>query len=63
MEAARAADMTPGAEDEEEKPDALYLRWVSNAKGSRIGVPDEWLEAPIGDAFKRDSGRMVQEVA
>lgn len=62
MEAARAADLTPGAEDEE-KPDPLYLRWVTNASGSRIGVPDEWLEAPIGDTFRRGGGRMVEEVA
>lgn len=59
MEAARAAG-SPGAEDEEEKPDPLYLRWVSNASGSRIGVTDEWLEGPVGDAFRVSS--RIQEV-
>ena len=64
MEAARAAELSPGAEDEEEKPDPLYLRWVNTASGSRIGVTDEWLDAPIGDSFRRNnSGGMVQEVA
>ncbi|KAK4500497.1 hypothetical protein PRZ48_008686 [Zasmidium cellare] len=64
MEAARAAELSPGAEDEEEKPDPLYLRWVNTAAGSRIGVTDEWLNAPIGDSFRQNnSGGMVQEVA
>lgn len=64
MEAARAAELSPGAEDEEEKPSPLYLRWVNNAAGSRIGVTDEWLDAPIGDSFRRNNcGGMVQEVA
>lgn len=63
MEAARAAELTPSAEDGEEKPDGLYLRWVNNASGSRVGVPDEWLDAPIGDAFSSGNGRMVEEVA
>ena len=57
---------TPGAEDgEEEKPDRLYVRWVHNKNGSRIGVPVEWLEGPIGEQFQRNNGRtrMVEEVA
>ncbi|KAK5164142.1 uncharacterized protein LTR77_010233 [Saxophila tyrrhenica] len=60
---------TPGAEDgEEERPDPLYVRWVNTKEGSRIGVPEEWLEAPVGEMFSRPvaslgSGRMVEEVA
>lgn len=60
--AAQAAD-TPGAEDEEEKPDALYVRYVSNRDGSRLGVPDEWLQAPVGELFRGSAGGMIQEVA
>lgn len=65
-----AADMTPGAEDEEGGPRAgpLFSRWINNKNGSRVAVPDEWLESPIGDVFKTaktasNGGAMVQEVA
>ena len=59
---------TPGAEEgEEERPDPLFVRWVNNSSGSRIGVPEEWLEAPVGEIFVRPGGlaggRMVEEVA
>ncbi|KAH9844434.1 INO80 complex subunit 2-like [Teratosphaeria destructans] len=44
---------TPGgAEDgEEEKPDPVYTRYVVNAKSSRLGVPEEWLEGPFGQVL------------
>ena len=58
---------TPGAEEgEEERPDPLFTRWVSGREGSRLGVPEEWLEGPVGDVFRGaavGSGRMVEEVA
>lgn len=67
--AQQAADMTPG-EDEDGGPKAnpLYSRWINNKDGSRVAVPEEWLESPLGDVFKGTSnssngGRMVQEVA
>jgi Ino eighty subunit 2 len=59
---------TPGLEDgEEERPDPLYVRWVNGREGSRIGVPEEWLEAPVGEMLGRvgggfGGGRMVEEV-
>jgi Ino eighty subunit 2 len=68
--AQQAADLTPGAEDEEGRPRANphFSRWVNNKNGSRVAVPDEWLEGPIGDVFKltktaSNGGAMVQEVA
>lgn len=68
--AQQAADMTPGAEDEEGGPRAnpLYSRWINNKDGSRVAVPDEWLESPVGNVFKSTApvssgGAMVQEVA
>ena len=56
---------TPGAEEgEEERPDALFVRWVSSREGSRIGVPEEWMETPLGNVFRSGyRGRMVEEVA
>jgi Ino eighty subunit 2 len=68
--AQQAADMTPGAEDEEGRPRAnpLFSRWINNQDGSRVAVPDEWLESPVGNVFERapsvsNGGAMVQEVA
>ena len=72
--AQQQADMmaTPGAEEgEEERAEPLFVRWVSSREGSRIAVPDEWMEmeGPLGDVLRRDwsgangSGRMVEEVA
>ena len=42
-------DQTPGSE--EPKPHPLFVRWISNKDGNRIGVPEEWLEAPVGSIF------------
>lgn len=69
--AAQQADSmaTPGAEEgEEEKPDPLFTRYVSSREGSRLGVPEEWMESPMGDVFRagyveRVGRRMVEEVA
>lgn len=65
----RANGLTPGAEDGEfEKPDPLSVRWVNSRAGSRIGVPGEWLERPIGEVFKPQAstmraGGLIQEVS
>ena len=64
-----AAHLAGDATPEEEKADPLFVRWISNKDGNRIGVPEEWLEGPVG-AFLKDSvtaenalgGKMVQEV-
>lgn len=64
---------TPGAEEgDEERPDALFVRWVNGREGSRLGVPEEWLEGVDGAVFggpavgvqqRLGGGRMVEEVA
>ena len=65
---------TPGAEDgEEERADPLFVRYVQDKNGSRLGVPDEWMElnSNIGEVFRSGwnggrgggGGRMVEEVA
>ncbi|KAF1949192.1 PAPA-1-domain-containing protein [Byssothecium circinans] len=62
---------------QEEEPDVEranphYIRYKQNANGTSLGVPDEWLLAPVGSMFtgtlaqpsKRPfSGRMVEEVS
>jgi|TARA_R110002003_G_scaffold431_5_gene19660 Ino eighty subunit 2 len=71
----RALDTTgSGQEDENdaERANPLFVRYVQNAKGTQLGVPDEWLQAPVGKFFAGDlapkhsrpfEGRMVEEVA
>ena len=39
-------------DSETQKPDAAFVRWVSNKDGNRIGVPEEWLEGPVGAVFQ-----------
>ena len=39
-----------------EKPNPLYTRWVSNADGVRLGVPEEWLGRRVGEIFARGEG-------
>ncbi|KAI9681315.1 MAG: hypothetical protein M1817_002598 [Caeruleum heppii] len=46
-------DDTPmTTEVEVEKPKATVVRWTSTREGSRICVPTEWLEAPVGKVFE-----------
>ena len=62
-------DITPGNEAEPQKPNPLFVRWVSNKDGMRICVPEEWLEAPVGSIFNNSvkpvgmrSGKLIEEV-
>ena len=67
--------VTESGQDEEldvERANPLFVRYVQNAKGTQLGVPDEWLQASVGSMFagsaapsskKPFSGRMVEEVA
>ncbi|KAI4957258.1 hypothetical protein J4E86_005732 [Alternaria arbusti] len=59
-------------EQEPERANPLYVRYIQNAKGTQLAVPDEWLQAPVGSVFSGEtqkgtqkpfSGRMVEEVA
>ena len=63
-----ANEVTP--DTELVKPDAGFVRWVSNKDGNRIGVPEEWLNAPVGAVFANSAkggngmgGKLVQEVS
>ncbi|RMZ88957.1 hypothetical protein DV736_g3814, partial [Chaetothyriales sp. CBS 134916] len=62
------------ADDDEpmEKPSPLYTRWINNAKGVRLAVPEEWeakyvgevLYAPVyqGTTLPPPTRRLVQEL-
>ncbi|EUC46587.1 hypothetical protein COCMIDRAFT_92425 [Bipolaris oryzae ATCC 44560] len=60
-------------EPEPERANPLFVRYIQNAKGTQLGVPEEWLQAPVGTMFAGDvakatqqkpfSGKMVEEVA
>lgn len=52
---------TPGLEEDHDaddgfRPDPVFARWSSTAKGMRVGVPAEWLEAPVGETLARSDG-------
>lgn len=46
-----------GSEAEIEKPNPVYVRWVSNRHGCRVGVPGEWLAGPAGRIFGSNENR------
>ncbi|EOA91087.1 uncharacterized protein SETTUDRAFT_101354 [Exserohilum turcica Et28A] len=59
-------------EPEPERANPLFVRYIQNAKGTQLAVPEEWLQAPVGSLFAGDtqkeaqkpfSGKMVEEVA
>ncbi|TVY34029.1 hypothetical protein LOCC1_G008648 [Lachnellula occidentalis] len=57
------------AEGELLKPKPQFVRWVSNKDGNRIGVPEEWVAAPIGSMFQNSvkgvgmGGKLIEEVS
>lgn len=58
------ADTSPDGESQKANP--LYVRWVSSRDGNHIGVPDEWLESPVGAIFAGGAGmkssKLIEEV-
>jgi len=64
-----AGDATP--DGEAQKPNALFVRWVSNKDGNRIGVPEDWLESPVGAIVQGGAkqagggmgGKLIEEVS
>ncbi|KAL9004845.1 MAG: hypothetical protein Q9188_002364 [Gyalolechia gomerana] len=50
-----------------EPANPVYVRWVNNRNGSRVGVPSEWLENGLENSIGKvfvggGGGRMVEEV-
>jgi Ino eighty subunit 2 len=44
------SDATPDVESLRANP--LFVRWISRKDGNCIGVPEEWLEGPVGAVFQ-----------
>ena len=43
----------------------LFVRWVSDRNGCRVGVPGEWLGTSVGEVFGgggNGNRKMVEEV-
>lgn len=59
-------EATLSEEPEIEDANPVFVRWISDAKGCRVGVPREWLDGPAGRVFGgppvRPSGQLVEEV-
>ena len=56
IEAQDRGDMSEADEQvEEEVPtlpaNPIFVRWISNAQGYKVGVPVEWLGSPVGKVF------------
>src|ERR1700760_1454164 len=74
----RKADMMDGTDtlDEdgqlENRPPLGFIRIVRNSEGTTLAVPEEWLEAPVGELFVETAkamkpyppftGKMVEEI-
>jgi Ino eighty subunit 2 len=63
------ADGTPADQEgqEPEKADPTMVRWVSNANGCKLNVPEEWLGTPAGRVFGAPpavtgTSKLVQEL-
>lgn len=49
------------------KANPVYVRWVNNKDGSKIGVPEDWLSGPVGRIFvdskkPTGNGKLVEVV-
>lgn len=55
-------DETPAEQQDEEIAPAnpVFVRWISDRNGCRLGVPGEWFGQPVGRVF--GERKMVEEV-
>ena len=68
-------DITESGQEDEadvEKANPLYVRYTQTISGTRMAVPEEWLQSPAGSVFagtlakpshRPFGGRMVEEVS
>ncbi|KAL9126702.1 MAG: hypothetical protein Q9217_004282 [Psora testacea] len=57
-------DEEVGEVEEEVRPaNPIFVRWVSMKEGCKVGVPAEWLGAPVGRVFGGvGNGKIIEEV-
>ena len=70
-----AADGSEALDDEDAGPraPAAFVHYIQTVEGSRLAVPDEWLEAPVGEIFNHSvrppkprvpfTGRLIEEIS
>ncbi|KAI9155337.1 INO80 complex subunit 2 [Paramyrothecium foliicola] len=61
-----AAAAAENGEEDANRANPLFIRWVSKKDGSQVSVPDGMLAGPVGAVFKAgglSGGKMVEEVA
>ncbi|RYP89184.1 hypothetical protein DL770_004556 [Monosporascus sp. CRB-9-2] len=49
-----------------QKPSPIFIRWINTKDGSRVAVPDEMMDGPVGRVFLRGglkNGKIVEEVS
>ena len=72
IEADRIAEEGEDPDSEAVKASSVYMRYVQTVEGSKLALPEEWLDAPYGSLLSKAvpasqpkpwSGRMVEEVA
>jgi Ino eighty subunit 2 len=64
-----AGDASPDGESMKANP--LFVRWISSKEGNFIGVPEEWLEGPVGAMFQGGvkqsgsgiGGKLIEEIS
>ncbi|EOO00394.1 putative papa-1-like conserved region family protein [Phaeoacremonium minimum UCRPA7] len=57
-----AGDETPDVDAN--RPNPIFIRWISSKEGSRVAVTEEIMDGPVGNVFKAHTGsKMVQEVS
>jgi Ino eighty subunit 2 len=65
----KGTDVDASPDSDQQKANPAFVKWVSNRDGNRVGVPEEWLEAPVGAVFGPPTtrtglrgGSLVEEV-
>lgn len=53
------ADSTMGGISDIPAPPPTMVRWVSNASGIRLGVPETWMSGPAGAVFEKQTAPEV----
>ncbi|KAF2433095.1 hypothetical protein EJ08DRAFT_658369 [Tothia fuscella] len=72
IEADQLAEAMENGEGDGFRASSVYARYIQNAQGSSLAVPEEWVDTPFGPYLDKTtkagptrgfSGRMVQEVS